>query len=85
MDRTFVGSYSCYKFFSGTGMAWNVSHFMPGCDFGGQDTSDRGSESLSQVVQVRAEFLGKPNHSRWVSLAQIRRLLHNSHDSAGSW
>lgn len=37
------------------------------------------------MVQVRAEFLGKPNHSTWVSLAQIRRLLHSSHDSAGSW
>lgn len=36
------------------------------------------------MVQVRAEFLGKPNHSRLASLAQIRRVLHSSHDSAGS-
>lgn len=39
-DRKFVGSYSRYKFFSGIRMAWSVSHFMPTCDCGGQDTSD---------------------------------------------
>lgn len=72
--------------FQGAGMAWGISHYMPGSGVGTRIALTEGTQKASGRWFRSAEFLGKQNHCRWVTgLAEIGRFLGGRVRTAGSW